>query len=190
MSFSRKRKAEELWSSLVSEEESYIKGEKSKALPKTVTAIDIYKLNQQTNQKKKNVSNKNGNKKLDILSSIFGNSQAKEILNISGKEVDDIVTKQQVSDASTSEEIVIARNQAKSEMSSDVKEAIRNAVQSVQKKQRIIETRKFAGQEVRSIILPHTTYPCRVLPIATSSWIQCYDLDVTIRLLSYDSMCF
>jgi hypothetical protein len=110
ITFSRKRKVDDLWAQMQEDEAGSSK-------PKIVTGTSS------GNGQKKAKKTKQQAKALDILSTIFGKGQSKKILN-------------GVSNGEAGSSAV------------DIKELARESVKRLAKKEKVTETRKFAGQEI------------------------------------------
>ena len=114
ITYSRKRKVEDMWSQMQEEAAASTKPKAARLVSSSLTAGG------EPSKKKK----KKQTKAVDILSSIFGKGQSKKLLNgVCG-------------DGATDSGTV------------DIKELARESVKKLVKKEKVTETRKFAGQEV------------------------------------------
>ena len=121
MNFSRKRKVDSLWESMVEEDRQSTSTKMGNVNRMVATGVNSLKLGAQKKEKKLK-------KNQDLLASIFGKSDAKKIVK---KAI-----------ASPQFEEVPMNNE-------DIKKVIEESVKKVQKKTKIVEVRKFAGREIR-----------------------------------------
>lgn len=119
LSFASKRKVDEIWNSLVDEDKKIYKKHPGVKSVK----VDVTKPSKKVKNRLK--------KTKSILTQIFGNSVANSIL-AENSLVDSLHSKNTTSD----------------ESSNDIKCVVKDAVSKVQKKIKIVEKRKFAGQEI------------------------------------------
>ena len=130
VSYLRKRKANDLWDQLNASDRTETEEQirKSKRFGLANTEGDTVK----ENKKKKKMKS---TKVKSVLAGIFGKTQASSLMNNSYS-------------SSTSSGSSSSKNGAKEAISVEMKEAIRQSVKSIQKKQTIEETKKFAGKNV------------------------------------------
>ena len=141
MSYSRKRKVDELWSSLLETEKKTIVEHKEKigtlllVSGKNEQSIKDTKKQRKTKQQKK--------KNLSILSEIFGKADAKKIVDSAYGDLSSL------NDTTVTTDVENTSKKSKSnETSEEIKARVREAVSKIQKKTQVVEKRKFAGQEI------------------------------------------
>jgi hypothetical protein len=112
MSFSRKRNVDSLWEEMQQQDSKHIQERLSK----------VPKISKATNEKK---AKKQDAKVKDILATIFGSKQTKQIIKgvSKGHGLDE-------------------------ESAASIREAARESVKKIQKKETVVETRKFAGEVI------------------------------------------
>ena len=134
ISYLRKRKANDLWDELNASD----RADTEAVMSKSKLGLGNIKDNKSNKKKKRNFA-----KVKSVLAGIFGNTQAITLID-------------KTKTSSTS-----SGGKGGGEASSEkLKEAIRQSVKSVQKKQKVEETRKFAGQNVviqRSVLSSEAT---------------------------------
>ena len=137
MSGSRKRKIDTLWVEMQQEESSYMTSFQKK----------ISK-NRNVEGNGKNMSPKR-KKTLDILSSIFGPLEAKKlcVAELGSKRTND--TKE-------------SKNQ---EVEPSVRKEALELIKKVKRKVKVVEKRKFAGEEIRFVVSESTMYILNFLPL-------------------------
>ena len=135
ITYSRKRKVDDMWSQMQEEAAAATKPKAARMVSSSLSTGG-----EPSNKKKKKQT-----KALDILSSIFGKGQSMKLLN------------GVCSDGAMDSDTV------------DIKELARESVKKLVKKEKVTETRKFAGQEITYVSLRILCLFCMVLSIASSS---------------------
>ena len=120
--FKRKRVAEDIWKTMLQDDE---KRETKKNILRPMSDVTIAKI-YNANEEKKGQKEKVSSQLSDMMTMIFG----------SKKKTETAVSKK-------------SRIKSDNEHSSSVKDILKDSVKTLKKKEKVIDTRKFAGQEIK-----------------------------------------
>ena len=126
MSYARKRKVDDLWNILQDNEKKY-KEEYHSKQDYLIPTNSMKKT-----QKKRNKNDKN----MKILQNIFGKTIASELVN------------QPIISATSSNSLTQSNNDDETQRNELIKQRVKDSIGKILKKTKVIEKRKFAGQEI------------------------------------------
>jgi hypothetical protein len=139
----RKRKVYDIFSQLVEEDHMVYQSNKAGLAFKQLEPSLQIRVKKSSDQSK----NKSKDKNLAVLSQIFGKTEALQLMNLSSN--NDILQSNSRSKQADSSSSGTVMRVEKEKLDEIVRSTIKQAIQNVKKKQKVVETRKFAGQEVR-----------------------------------------